>query len=294
MRWLITGASGQLGGYLLRELQGSNESITAWSHSRSGELFGFPLHPIDLGQREAVIAAFQQARPEIVLHLAAYPVVAECYRHPDVARRINTDGTALLAELATGAGARLVYVSTDMVFDGHKGHYREDDPAEPLSAYGRSKKDGEPPVLAAPRGTVARLSLMFGPTLIGRPYFFDLQLRRIQDGRTATWFEDEWRSPLGLQTGAQALLALGRSDVTGLIHIGGPERMSRWEMGKRLAEVYGLDPTLAVPVKQASVPTPEPRPRDLSLDSTRWRGLFPRQPWPTWEEALRGVSVDPR
>src|SRR5262245_28294035 len=146
MRWLITGASGQLGGYLLRELQGSSE-VFAWSHSRAGELFGFPLHAVDLGQRDAVAAAFRQARPEVVLHLAACSAIADCYRHPEQARRINVEGTALLTELVTSVGARFVYTSTDLVFDGRKGHYREEDAAEPLSVYGRSKKDGEAPVL---------------------------------------------------------------------------------------------------------------------------------------------------
>jgi dTDP-4-dehydrorhamnose reductase len=283
---LITGASGQLGGYLLRELKGSGAQITAWSHNRVGELFGFPLHPVDLGQRDAVIAAFRLTQPHAVLHLAAYSAVADCYRNPELARRINADGTALLAELATAAGARFAYVSTDMVFDGTKGHYREEDSAQSLSVYGRSKKAGETAVLAAPRGLVARLSLMFGPTLIGRPYFFDQQLRRMQEGQKVTWFEDEWRSPLSLEAAAKALLTLVRSDVTGLLHIGGPERMSRLQMGQRLAAINRLDPALVVPIKQASVATPEPRPRDLSLDSTKWRGLFPTAWWPTWEEAL--------
>jgi dTDP-4-dehydrorhamnose reductase len=271
---------------LLRGLQGSSARITAWSHKHGGELFGFPLHPVDLGQPGAVIAAFRLAQPDAVLHLAAYSKVADCHRNPEQARRINTDGTALLAQLATAAGARILYVSTDMVFDGTKGHYREEDSAQPLSVYGRSKKAGETAVLAAPRGLVARLSLLFGPTLIGRPYFFDQQLRKMQEGQKVPWFEDEWRSPLGLEAAAQALLTLVRSDVTGLLHVGGPERMSRLQMGQRLAAVYGFDAALVVPNKQASVATSEPRARDLSLDSTKWRGLFPTAWWPTWEEAL--------
>jgi dTDP-4-dehydrorhamnose reductase len=287
---LITGASGQLGGYLLRQLQGAGARVTAWSHIRGGELLGFPLQSVDLGQRDAVIAAFRQVQPDAVLHLAACSAVADCYRNPELAQRINADGTALLAELAIAAGARIVYASTDMVFDGTKGHYCEEDSAQSLSVYGRSKKAGEAAVLAAPRGLVARLSLMFGPTLIGRPYFFDQQLRKMQDGQEVTWFEDEWRSPLALEAAAQAVLTLARSDVTGLLHVGGPERMSRLQMGQRLAAVHRLDPALVVPIKQASVPAPEPRPRDLSLDSTKWRGLFPTAWWPTWEEALQRTT----
>jgi len=286
MRWLITGASGQLGGYLLRELQSTRDTVVAWSYTRAGELFGFPLQSVDLEQRDTVAEAFRAARPDAVLHAAALSMVSDCYRHPDRARRINTEGTKLLAELAVDAGARLIYVSTDMVFDGVRGHYREEDSPQPLSVYGRSKLAGEASVLAAPRGLVVRVSLMFGPTLIGRPYFFDQQLRTMQLGQQVTWFEDEWRSPFGLRAAAQALLTLGRAEVTGLLHIGGPERMSRLQMGQRLAAVYGLDASLVVPITQSSVATPEPRPRDLSLDCSKWRSLFPASWWPTWEQAL--------
>jgi dTDP-4-dehydrorhamnose reductase len=76
------------------------------------------------------------------------------------------------------------------------------------------------------------------------------------------------------------------SDFTGLIHLGGPERLSRLEMGQRLAAALGLDPSVIVPAARASFPAAEPRPRDVSLDSSRWRSLFPAQPWPDWDEAL--------
>jgi dTDP-4-dehydrorhamnose reductase len=290
MRLLITGASGQLGGYLLRELSGTKMAVTAWCHQRGGDLFGFPLRPVDLTQRDSVAAAFQEARPTAVLHFAGYPAIADCYRHPDVAWRINTEGTAHLAELAADAGARIVYTSTDLVFDGTRGSYSEGDDPVPLSVYGRSKLAGEPAVLAASTGVVARVSLMFGPTLIGRPYFFDQQLQKMRAGQQVGWFEDEWRTPLALAAAAKALLALAQADFTGLLHIGGPERMSRYDMGRRLAASYGLDPALVVPIAQQSVPTPEHRPRDVSLDSTLWRSLFPRQWWPRVEAACGSAT----
>jgi dTDP-4-dehydrorhamnose reductase len=286
MRLLITGASGQLGGYLLRELRGTPDTVTAWCHQRGGELFGFRPVSVDLSQRDVTAAAFRAARPNAVLHFAGYSAIADCHRHPQTARRINTEGTALLAELSAEAGARLVYTSTDLVFDGVKGNYREDDAAAPLSIYGGSKLAGEAAVLAAPKGLVVRVSLMFGPSLIGRPYFFDQQLAKMHAGQQTGWFEDEWRSPLGLWPAARALLTLARTDVAGLLHVGGPQRLSRYELGQRIAAAHGLDSSLVTPVSQKSVQTPEPRPRDVSLDSTRWRSLFPQQSWPGIEESL--------
>jgi dTDP-4-dehydrorhamnose reductase len=287
MRLLITGASGQLGGYVLRELSGTATPVTAWCHRRGGNLFGFALQPVDLRQRDAVAAAFHKARPTAVLHFAGYPAIADCFRHPDTAWDINAQGTALLAQLAADAGARIVYTSTDLVFDGSRGNYDERDEAGPLSVYGRSKLAGEPAVLAASTGVVARVSLMFGPTLIGKPYFFDQQLQKMRAGQEVGWFEDEWRSPLALAAAAKALLALVTSDITGLIHLGGPQRLSRYDMGRAVAAAYRLDPALVQPIPQTSVSTPEPRPRDVSLNSRLWRSLFPQAWWPDVEEACR-------
>jgi dTDP-4-dehydrorhamnose reductase len=287
MRFLVTGASGQVGGYLLRELSTAGAPVTAWSGSRRGELFGIPLQPIDLGDTDAVVAAFRQSRPDAVIHAGAWARVADCHRVPDRASRVNTAGSGILAGLSAGAGARLLLVSTDLVFDGERAPYREEDPPSPLSVYGRTKAAAESAVLAAPRAAVVRVSLMFGPTLVDRPSFFDEQAAALRAGRPVTLFADEWRTPLHLATAARALIGLARSDFTGLLHVGGPERLSRLEMGQRLARSLGVSEASIVACRRADAPVAEPRPRDVSLDSSRWRGLFPGEQWPTWEEALR-------
>src|SRR5436305_6422990 len=112
--------------------------------------------------------------------------MAECHRDPARARRVNVGGTATLAELAAKAGARLVLVSTDLVFDGEHAPYREADPPRPLSAYGRSKAEAEAAVLAVPRAAVARVSLLFGASLAGRPSFFDEQAAALRARRPVT------------------------------------------------------------------------------------------------------------
>src|SRR2546423_1181426 len=106
MRLLVTGASGLLGSYLLRELRGADMTVMAWSHSHTGELFGTPLRPVDLADPDAVAAAFRAARPDVVLHSAALARIADCHRDPERAHRVNTGGSASLAQLAGEAGAR--------------------------------------------------------------------------------------------------------------------------------------------------------------------------------------------
>lgn len=273
MRWLITRASGQLGAYLLRELSG--QDVVAWQGTRD----------VDLTRRDVVAAAFRGIKPTIVLHAAALATVSACQRDPQRAWAVNAEATALLAELAAECSARLVYVSTDLVFDGERGSYCEDDEARPLSIYGQTKLAAEPRALAA-GGVVARLSLLFGPTLSERPAFFDAQVRALREERPITCFDDEWRTPLSLVTAARALTDLVRSDCRGLFHLGGPARLSRWEMGRILAAHLRADPGLVLAAPRNGNPALEPRPRDTSLDSSRWRRLFWTAPWPTFTNAL--------
>ena len=288
---LLTGASGQLGGYLLRELRRRDAAVTAWSGSRRGKLFGYEWLPVDLANRELVTASFHQARPAVVIHAGAFSRIDQCHADPAAASRVNEQGTAMLADLCEGAGTRMVYVSTDLVFDGQHGGYCEDDAPAPLSVYGRTKAAAERAVLGRRRAVVVRVSLMFGPSLVGRAAFFDGQLRAFRDGVPLRLFSDEWRTPVSLQTAAIGLLAVAESAYEGLLHLGGPERMTRLEMGLRLAALLGADPRLILAVRQADAPTPEPRPRDVSLNSDRFRQLLPHTAWPTWETALAEMGV---
>ena len=292
MRLLITGASGQLGAYLLRELRGTSDAVTAWSGKKPQALFGFPVEPVDLVDPSRVADAFVRASPTVVIHAAAVASIAGCYRDPDHAWTINTYATEQLADLAAEAGARLVFVSTDLVFDGARGEYFEENVPAPLSIYGKTKRAAEEAILPRRNTVVARLSLLYGPTLTGRPTFFDQQVMALRNGQPLRCFVDEWRGPLDYPTAARALLALARSNYqgyNGLLHMSGPERLSRWEMARKMAAVLNLDSSSIVPVRRDEVPAPEPRPRDTSLSCVRWRVNFPEQPWPTMETALRDM-----
>jgi dTDP-4-dehydrorhamnose reductase len=289
-RVLVTGATGQLGAYLVREAVEHGIDVVAWGHSRPATVAGVAARPVDLADAADVARAFHDARPEVVIHAAAMAAVADCARDPGTADIVNARGTAMLAHLCDAAGTRLVYVSTDLVFDGEAAPYAESAEPNPLSEYGRTKVAGERAVLAFARHAAVRVSLLFGPSKNGRPNFFDSQLAALRAGRTVRLFHDEWRTPLGLAAAARALVAVVQSNVTGLLHVGGPERMSRLEMGQRLATHLGGNSTGIEASGRLSV-AGEPRPRDTSLDSSRWRALFPQFPWPGFEQALAEMGV---
>ena len=172
-----------------------------------------------------------------------------------------------------------------MVFDGEHAPYREDDAPAPISVYGRSKAEGECAVLAWPHTAVVRVSLLFGSSLTAQPTLYDRQRHALATGQPVTFFDDEWRTPLDLRTAARALLGIAASDYTGILHLGGPERLSRRDMGERLARRLGCPANVAA-VSRHSSGQPEPRPRDLSLDSSRWRALFPGEPWPSYADLI--------
>ena len=195
-------------------------SVVAWSGSETGRIFGFDLQPVDLGQPEQVRSAFQAARPGVIIHAAALASVAACRDDPERARAVNAQGSALLARLAAETGTRFVHVSTDMVFDGERGGYREQDSPSPLSVYGRSKSLAEESVISFPNSLVVRISLLFGPSISGRRSYFDEQVDALRQGRPMRFFPDEWRTPLGLLTAARALLAIARSECVGYLHLG--------------------------------------------------------------------------
>ena len=264
MRVLVTGATGLLGGWLYERIAADNIEVLPGGSSTKQ----------DLSDDIAVDALFSLVQPTIVIHCAAMSAIADCAKNPDRARAVNVEGTRNVATRAAAFGARLVHVSTDLVFDGEAAPYREDATPSPTSMYGKTKLEAETAAREAADSVVVRVSLLYGPTKNERKGFFDATLAAFRDSKPITLFDDEWRTPLSLRAAADALWAIARSDVHGLMHVGGPERMSRLEMGERLARQRSLPHPAMTHASRTSVPG-EPRPRDVSLDRTLFDARFP-------------------
>jgi dTDP-4-dehydrorhamnose reductase len=286
MRVVVTGASGQLGGYLVPRLRIGGHAVIAWSGSRTGACAGVPLEAVDLTDPTAVESRLEDARPDALIHAAAISAAESVRADPEGARRVNVEATARLSRWCARNSVRVLFTSTDLVFDGRKPWNREDDPAGPVLAYGRTKRDAEAIVAENRSALIARLSLMFGASRCGRPGFFDQAIDALQRGEPRTFFVDEYRTPIDLATAADALTRLIETDAAGIVHVAGAERMSRHELMGRAASALGLDPAMVRGNRQSDVKLAEPRPCDVSLDTSRLMALLPGLRRPTVEEAL--------
>jgi dTDP-4-dehydrorhamnose reductase len=292
MRILVTGASGQLGSYLVDRLSATPHHTIGWS-SRTRQARGdVRIEPVDLTDSIVVAAALARANPDVIIHAAAISSTESARHDPALARAVNVGGTRRLAEWADAHARRLLYTSTDLVFDGSKAWNREDDPALPILEYGRTKRDAEPVILETARGLVARLSLLYGPSRSGKAAYFDRTMSAMRASTPQSFFTDEFRTPLDFATASAILVRLAEAEWTGLIHLGGPERLSRFDLARRAASVLGIDPAFVRSNCQADVPSQEPRPADVSLDTSRLRRFLPDVEIPRVEVALASLQPE--
>jgi dTDP-4-dehydrorhamnose reductase len=290
MRIVVTGASGQLGRYLIAGLKDGPHEIVAWGGTFQGSIEGCAVRPVELTDHSAVARALQESDPDVLLHTAAVSSAETARLDPSRSSAVNVIATEFLAQWAAARNRRLVYTSTDLVFDGSSSWYTEENEARPILVYGQTKHAAERFVLDTPRGLVARLSLLFGPSRSGRQGYFDRTTAALTSGVPQAFFTDELRTPLHCADASRILIRLAGSETRGLIHVGGPERLSRYELMRRVASVLGIDAQLVQPNVRADVPLLEPRPADVSLSSSRLLAEFPDVARPQIEETLSAVS----
>lgn len=226
---------------------------------------------LDLADSAAVRAEFRRQRPGLVIHCAALSKSPECEAKPALARQLNVEVTALLAGLA--AEIPLFFLSTDLVFDGRAGNYDESAAVNPLSVYAETKVAAEQVLRANPRHTVIRTSLNGGVSPTGDRGFNEQMRRAWQAGQTLRLFTDEFRSPIPAAVTARAIWELAGQGATGLYHIAGRERLSRWEIGRLLAARW---PHLAPVIEATSLKEYQGAPRapDTSLNCAKAQALL--------------------
>jgi dTDP-4-dehydrorhamnose reductase len=210
---------------------------------------------------------FEEVRPDAVIHTAAIADIDFCQAHPDLARAVNVELTRSLAGLCADMGTRLVFCSTDTVFDGEHAPYREDDPPGPVNLYAEAKVEAEQLVggLGA-QAAIARLSLVVGlPALGAGNSFLVRMLAELKNGRAVRFPAHEIRTPVDVITAGRALLELAAGDHHGIFHLAGSSRLTRLDMARQIAARFGFPEHLVEPQAADAAPGRAPRPRDVSL-----------------------------
>ena len=288
-RILVTGVSGFLGRYVATTLK-NHHAVLGTYCNHTPVLDAEELTHLDLTDVETVQATCRAFRPDVVVHAAALSDVDACERHPNDAYDVNVRGTEAIAQAAVAVGARLIYISTDQVYDGVKGHYDEADVPQPLMVYGRTKLEGEHRATAICRDTVIlRIALLYGWGVPSRLNFVDRLIDQLQTGQEAALFIDQYRTPLYVVQAAEAIGRLIEApEVRKTFNLGGGERINRYVFGLKLCEVFDLPKALLKPVEMSSMGGLAARPPDCSLNSSKISSRLPIVPL-TVEEGLRSM-----
>jgi len=275
LRALIFGGTGMLGRAVVREARARGWAALALSHVQA-----------DVTDRGRLAYWADTFNPELVINCAAFTQVDVCETEPERAYAINGEGVGNVAAAAGRAGARLLHVSTDYVFDGAgREPYREDAPVAPMSVYGRSKLEGETRALEHPDALVVRTSWLFGP---GGPNFVRTMIRLMNEGRLPLRVVDDQRGcPTYTPFLAQALLDLAPLSATGVVHYRNREAATWYDFTVEIARLWRgpSGPADVVPVTTAEFPRPAPRPAYSVLDVSRFEHLVGRRVEP-WEWGL--------
>ncbi|MEU8118672.1 dTDP-4-dehydrorhamnose reductase [Spirillospora sp. NPDC049024] len=273
MRVYVTGANGMLGSALLRALPGG------WA------ALGVSREDFDICDADVVVKSIEAFAPDVVVHAAANAIVDDCERRPADAFRVNLRGTRNVAAACRQAGSRLVYISSDYVFDGAAvpaGGYRETDLPNPLSVYGVTKLAGER-ISAAVEGHLSvRTSWLFG----GRDEVTDQVLalvRRVERGERVRLIDDQFSAPTYTEDLARALVFLLRRRATGTVHVANRGRASWYQVADVALGPGHRDRAEPMPLDECGFRGERPRDSTLATDRLDTLGFT----MPTWQDAVR-------
>ncbi len=277
MKLLITGASGLYGSKLAaRAIEKDFEVYSSDVQERS--VYGTYVK-LDVSNKELVNEVFKQVKPDVVVHAASLTDVDKCELNQDIAWKINVEGTKNIVEAAKNIDSSLIYISTDYVFNGEKGNYRESDEPAPINFYGLTKLKAEEVVKTQAEYFIARPSVIYGSTpAAGKVNFVLWLIETLRKGEHVNIITDQWVTPTLNTNLAEMTLEVIEQKLTGTYHLCGATRVSRFEFAELVADVFGLDKSLIDSALSSQFKWPAKRPMDSSLDTSKAQQMLQNKP----------------
>lgn len=243
MRIFIVGASGFVGRIIFEYLSGEYETY--------GSFYSNPVEGLihlDMTDQKEVKEILTSLKPDIIIHPAANPNVEYCEAHPKETWQVNVEGSRNLIETARDIGAKFVYFSSDYVFDGTNGPYSEDDVPNPINEYGLQKLAVEKLIKNSMENyLIIRITIVYGWEQRGKNFVMGL-IKNLKNGRFMNIPFDQIGSPTYVNNMVQVVKELIESDKIGIYHVAGTNLMDRYTFAKNIAEIFGLDENLLIPV----------------------------------------------
>lgn len=265
---LITGASGFLGYHLCQMAKLKYQVYGTYFH-HFVDIPNVNLYQLDLTNKSELKILFQTLKPDAIIHTAAASKPNFCQNYPQESHLINVQASINIAQLCAEKNIPCVFTSTDLVFDGLNPPYHENSTVSPVCIYGEHKAIAEQKMLSIyPKIAIGRMPLMFGKETPCANSFMQPFLKKIKAGEELSLFSDEFRTPVSANTAAQGLLLILENQVSGVIHLGGKERISRYNFGLLMAEIFNLSTSKIKPCLQKDIVMAAPRSPDVSMDSS--------------------------
>ena len=261
---LVTGSAGLIGRQVVKDLVKNNFDVYS-GYNKTKPEFGMPIH-LDLTKKAKIISVLEKIKPDIIIHLGAMTDVELCETQKKLAVIINTESTKNLSVESEKLNSFFVYVSTDYVFDGKNGLKKEDDLTSPLGNYGKSKLDGEEILRnLTSKWCIARTSTPFG--IHQKKKSFPIWVKEnLQSKKKIKIVKDQYTSPTYVQNLSRMLIEVAIRQITGVIHLAGASRISRYDLALLVAEKFNLDRKLIIPTRTEEMNWKAKRPEDSSLD----------------------------
>jgi len=276
---LVTGISGFLGWNLVHRLK-DRYRIYGTCLDNPVSIPGVEAFTFDLSDWSKIERLCEAVNPTVIVHTAAYSNPDYCELHHKAALTLNTFATRELAKAANRLGCRLIYTSTDFVFDGKRGDYSEADDPAPINYYGKTKFLGELEITNhCSHYATLRIGTLYGRGNGIRPNFFETMEYQFLAGKKAPCVIDQYRTFLFVEDAVQAIGQLiAEKSLKGLFHLGGPDKASRFQFAEQLCVTLGVPASSIDKVRLADSTSGAARPPDCSLNSTKIRkalGLNP-------------------